>query len=161
MLLAGLLLALTGCAIGSPVPTQPPEDCGEDMLVEGQCMPALSFEEMTAEWQRSANSLEVPDGTLLTPPSREAFGEGAQYFERGYGQSIAEAEWFCLWQQEWLTLHDRETTEADLAMSQMQSFLATDTFGHTFRADPLISNAVEAAADGDSALIRRYFDLNC
>ena len=151
-----LVLILTGCSIGSPVPVSPEVSCAAVDDCEW-----TDFDGMVADWERTADTLELPPGASLREPERGDFGEGEQEFSGHYGESIAHSEWFCLWEGELLDQSDPDGTEAATAIAQLRLFLETRTFTEDYTGDVGIVAMVDEAADGDLDRLRNDCDVNC
>jgi hypothetical protein len=151
-----LVLALTGCSIGSPVPQSTPsctsdEDCGS----------WLTFDSMVEQWDDTVATLEVPLGTSMREPELDDFGGGDQQFTSGYGRSIAHSQWFCLWEGELLNQPDPSSPEAAFAVEQLRRFLDTETFEEDYSGDVGTISMIDDAAEGERGRMQNDYELNC
>lgn len=156
-----VVLTLTGCSIGSPVP-EPPPTCQAGTEIPA-CADPISFEEMVAEWSMTRDGLDLPAGVSLESPSLDQYGDqsGDQSFEPGYGAVLAHEGWFCSWQRQWLGLSDKPDDEAVDAMKQLRAFLMTTTYRDAYREHPAIDRMLDQAEDGDSTALAARFQVTC
>lgn len=156
-LIVAAVLATSGCSIGSPVPDPVTDSC----LDLADCGASTDFDGMLADWEATAETLEVPPGAVMSPPEREDLGGGEQGFSARYGRSIAHTQWFCLWEGEFLAYPDPSSAEGEQALGQLRLFLETDTFAEDHGGDVGIIAMVDDAADGDTARLARDYEVNC
>ncbi len=162
MVLASVFVTaiLSGCSIGSAVPSSEPTVCDPDAQTRN-CFVPLSFDQLIEEWNATISGLDFPVGSSLDPPTAEGFGGGEQSFQPGYGALLAHERWFCEWQQEWLGVVDVGDGGAETAMRHMKQFLQTDSYERFYVGDSAVRNAIEQAEAGDSTELKRRFIASC
>lgn len=156
-LIVAAVLATSGCSIGSPVPDPVTDSC----LDFADCGASTDFDGMLADWERTAETLEVPLDAAMRPPTLEDFGGGEQEFSAGYGRSIAHSQWFCLWEGEFLAHPDPARPEGGAALEQLRLFLRTDTFAEDYAGDVGIVAMIEDAEEGDLTRLAQDHEVNC
>jgi hypothetical protein len=154
-------LALVGCSVGSPMPAPEVSGCANE-AADAACVVAetIDFDELLAGWEQRSSILVLPDGTELRAPQEDDYPD-TDAFSEGEGEALADVQAFCAWQGEWLGIEDKQSVEAGEAVDHLREFLATDTFLQNYGGSPVITRAVEAAAQGDPQLLQDDHDLNC
>lgn len=113
---------------------------------------------MVTEWEEHVATLELPAGVQLQPPQEGDPGDEAQWYEEGFGESLAHHDVQCAWKGEWLALEDKRSPEAVDAIEYLRELVETDEFTIDHLA-PM--RDLNEAADGDPEGLQTDYDINC
>ncbi|MGL4172539.1 MAG: hypothetical protein ACRCTR_00455 [Actinomycetota bacterium] len=121
----------------------------------------VSYEEVNAEYEKTMENLQLPDGAA-TAPGFPKPTEPTSY-EKGAGVGAAEVFWICAWEKEWLDKQGTDQKAAEVALQQLRK--APDTQFMSKQLDEpgrrFFDEYLAKAALGDPSGFQNDVEQNC
>jgi hypothetical protein len=157
------VLALAACDAPS-VPGPPAGAVTEPPIV------IVTYDEMVAELRAQAETLELPPGVAWPPPppapepapDHEGVLRGTSY-EEGVGRSIADTQWWCAWEREWLAQRGLDRDREATALATLHTVTDTYLYNHSMdsHSREWVDGMLQASDLGDPGLIANDVGVNC
>ncbi|ACV07890.1 hypothetical protein Jden_0216 [Jonesia denitrificans DSM 20603] len=95
---------------------------------------------------------QQPDGTM-----------GFSNYEKGYGESFAASQWYCMWEEQWLEINEEDPNAADEALTLLEGSLTDEAFTRYLDESTIDwrQSVLDKARLGDGSSIAQDVKLNC